>query len=721
MSIGSFLFEIGAEELPAGQILAISNHIKTKLEEVFEENLGRVPVSTVYTSPRRLFWEFKDIELEAKSQTHLLKGPAANIAKDSFGNWTPAALGFAKKNKINIPDLYVEDGYLLAKQTIQARKIQDLLEEQIPQIIASTPGTRFMRWANSSTKFARPIQWIAAFIVSNKQVQILDFQIENIKAGKLSQGHRFLDPSAFEFASAEEYRNELKKRSVIIDPEERKQHIIKESEELAKSINGQIIVEPKLLDELISIAENPSPILCQFDSKFLAVPDCVLQMVMLHHQRYIPIVSNGKLMPYFIAVSNNPLPQAIANIKSGNEKVIIPRFKDAEFFVQEDSRISLAERVLRLEKMNFLKGTFLQKTKRLEKIVARLIKELEPNYQGNPAAHAGDDLSRDSEIIKATTLSKADLTTNLVFEFTELQGQIGAVYAKQEGLSDLITSVIEDQYKPRFASDELPRTIGSKLLALADKLDNLVCAFALGNAPTGSADPFALRRQANGLLEIALHSHLIINLDALVDFVIKLQISDFGEGQIVTKIKGRGDKRQEVQVPELNWQDCPGLVKDFLSQRLLFVFETFHKNFEINKAVLAPANPLLEPNKHHMLVHSLNSLKNSASWTDFILATKRVFSFGQRSQIQLDSALFVTEEEVALYAAFGVVAKLKSQNLNYEPLLLDEDLLSLIKPINNFFDKVLINVEDSKLKNNRIALVTYAADSLMQIADFSTL
>lgn len=725
LNIGNLLLEIGAEELPAGQILAISNHIKTKLELLFQDSLGTIPETKVFATPRRLFWAFEGINLDPISKEIIHKGPPEHLVKDATGAWTQAALGFAKKNNLQAEDLYLEGGYLCGKEFITGRSIKAVLEEEIPQIIATTPGTRFMRWASNDIKFARPLQWIAAFIVAAKETQVLDFEIAGLKASKFSYGHRFLGPQEFDFGSVDEYVTRLKEHGVYVSAEDRKHRIISESEKLAKSVGGQIVVEDKLLDELLLITENPSPILCEFDAKFLAVPDCVLQMVMLHHQRYIPIVVDAKLMPYFIAVSNNPLPEAKANIKSGNEKVIVPRFNDAEFFVKEDAKIKLADRVLKLEKMNFLKGNFLQKVYRMQKITQYLIDEIQPNYTNNPASNPDDSFEPKAiaAMLEASLLSKADLTANLVFEFTELQGEIGSVYAAKEGLPSVVVNAIVEHYKPRFAGDELPKTIAGKILSIADKLDNLVCAFALGNIPTGSADPFALRRQANGLLEVVLHSHLIINLDALVDFVVALQQADFGDGEIVTKVKGRGDKRQEVQVSELNWQEAPGQVKEFLIQRLPSVFEIFHKNLELNKAVLAPANPLVDLNKRHMMLHLLNDLKQSKEFPIFVAAVTRVLNLAKtiKPVSKIDPALFELEQERNLYETLQGLDRLARQNFLYEPILKPSELVGLVAPINGFFDNVLVNVEDTKLRSNRQELLAYASSLLQDIGDFSLL
>lgn len=728
-NIGAFLLELGAEELPAGQILAISNHIKTAITDALNQAEIKFSSCENLYSPRRLFWYIDGLNLNAQDKEVEIKGPPEKIAKDANGSLSQAALGFAKKNNLEEKNLYFQDGYLYAKQSIKGHNAQALLQEQLPNIIASTPGTRFMRWANGELKFARPLQWIVALIISAKGNTTLDLEIEGLKASSKSRGHRFLAPDEFEVKSRDQYINELEKRGVYIQADKRKAKILEESEKLAETINAKIIPNQSLLDEVIMITENPAPILCEFNSSFLKVPDCVLQTVMIHHQRYIPLERDGKLIPQFIAVSNNPLPQAKANIKAGNEKVIVPRFKDAEFFVDEDSKIKLEDRVAKLEKLNFLKGTMLQKTKRLQKIAQYLINELKPHYQTNPARKEGDSLDDEDSILKSALLCKADLSTNLVFEFTELQGEIGGVYAEKQGLNNIVSKAIAEHYRPRFTGDNEPVTIAGKILSIADKIDNIVCAFALGKIPSGSADPFALRRQANGMLEVIIHGHLLLNIENLVDYVIKLQKEEFGDGDIVTKIRGRGEDRKEVQVAELNWQDCDRQVKEFLESRLLFVFELCHKDTQVNKAVLTRSRPLSAINKSHMMIHLVYNTKADQQFSKFVESVTRITNIAKieanidRAKLlkEIDSKLFEGEYEQRFFDAIKPLDVNGAQDLHYTPILSKDDLLGAVNPINSFFDNVLVNAENEKIKANRKALVAYASSVFGEIGDFTQL
>jgi len=725
-NIGNFLLELGAEELPAGQISNISNHIKTELLKALDSAEISYKEVKQSSTPRRLFWSINDLSLEVEDKEVEIKGPPEKIAKAEDGSFTQAALGFAKKNNLEESALEFKDGYLYAKQTIKGQSAESVLETALPVILSNTPGVRFMRWADGEVKFARPMQWILALIVSAKGKKVLNFNVEGLKAGSISYGHRFLGPEAFEVTSYDQYYSQLEKQGVFLDQEARKKKIIEESKKLAASVKGEVIFSDDLLDEVILITENPSPILCEFDTAFLKVPDCVLQTVMINHQRYLPIQINGKLSQYFIAVSNNPLPAARENIKSGNEKVIVPRFKDAEFFVEEDMKKTLKQRTLELSRLNSIKGTMEAKVKRLEKITAKLVADLKPSYNDkNPAKLKEDKLDADT-VKEATLLCKADLGTNLVFEFTELQGEIGGIYAEKEGYSKAVVTAISEHYKPRFAGDEPAKTIAGKLIAIADKLDNIVTSFALGKIPSGSADPFALRRQANGLLETVLHGHMILNLEDLVTYVVKIQEEEFGSGEMITKMKGRGEKRQEIQVPELEWDSCANKVIEFLEQRLEFVFSISHKDANIVKAILAKPHPFQELNKRHMMYHTVLDLKQEKNFADFVAAVTRISNIAKTetpvlSPDSINDKLFEGNYEKELLELVKPLDVNGSQNSSYEPILSSKDILKTVEPINKFFDNVLVNAEDEEIKKNRKALVAYADTVFKEIGDFSLL
>jgi glycyl-tRNA synthetase beta chain len=709
-----FLFELGAEELPSGQIKNIADYFSSKLKEYLEfYEITFGDLEQFYT-PRRIVISIKNIRTQVPDRKETIKGPPEKIAKAQDGGLTQAGLGFLKKNNATEDKSYFENGYLCIDKIVLGSNTKDTLEYILPLIIKNTPGVRFMRWANSDVKFARPPQWICS-ILGN---EIINFQLEDIKSSNKSYGHRFLGPEEFEVKDFKQCVKQLEKQGVILDQEKRKEKIVSESNAMAQSIGAEVIFDDDLLDEISLITESPSPILCDFDPRYLEIPECVLTTVMIQHQRYLPLKKNGKLTEQFIAISNNPLEKARQNIKEGNEKVIVPRFKDAEFFVEEDNKISLDERVEKLERLNFLKGTMLQKAKRLEKITEYITKEIAKTLDGNPTIEDKVELE---DIKRASLLAKADLSTNLVFEFTELQGEIGGIYAKRQGLSENIQNFIAEHYMPRFANDKHPSTLGGKIISIADKIDNIICSFALGKIPSGSADPFALRRQANGLLEIIVESRLILDLEALIQFICKLQEEEFGNGEVITKIKGRGENRKEVKSNELNWKETDKQVISFLESRLEFVFEQRHKHKSINKSVLSLESALKELNKRHVTIHFLASISNQAEFEALVEGVNRIINIckGKEFSDEIKPELFESDYEKEFYEISKKLNSVGDQNLNYDTVYNSELLFSAATTINKFFDNVLVNSEEEKIRANRQALVAYANKTFKNLADFS--
>jgi glycyl-tRNA synthetase beta chain len=711
---GDFLFELGAEELPSGQIKNIADYFSSKLKESLDEAQIIFATTVVYYTPRRITILIRDINLEVQDKEVEIKGPPEKITRAPDGKFTPAALGFLKKNNGEEKDAFFKDNYLFIKQSIKGQNAQAVLEKSLPEILKNTPGVRFMRWANSEAKFARPPQWMCAILAD----KVLDFELENLRSSNKSYGHRFLGPEEFTVKDFDQYVKQLEKQGVTLDQGLRKEKIVREANALAKSIGAETIYDDALLDEISLITENPSPVLCDFDSRFLQIPECVLTTVMIQHQRYIPLKRDGKLIEQFITISNNPLEKARHNIKVGNEKVIVPRFKDAEFFVHEDNKISLDERFVKLDRLNFLKGSMQQKAKRLEKISEYIASELEKTLSGNPMIESKLELD---DIKRAALLAKADLSTNLVFEFTELQGEIGGIYAAKQGFNKNIQESISEHYLPRFAGDKHPQNIGGKIIAIADKVDNIVCSFALGKIPSGSADPFALRRQANGLLEIIIESRLIMDIEKLIKFTCELQEKDFGNGDSITKIKGRGEDRQEVQVSELTWQGTDKAVIDFIESRLEFVFEQRHKNKDINKSVLSKGSALKELNKRHMTIHFLASISAQAQFEKLVEGVNRLINICKGKEIsqEIKPELFETDYEKEFYEVSKKLNSCKDQNLNYDTVYNPELLFSAADAISKFFDNVLVNSEEEKIRLNRQALVAYANNTFKDLADFS--
>jgi glycyl-tRNA synthetase beta chain len=709
-NFGTFILEIGVEEIPATQIEDIANHIKLEFEKLFSSKELFFKNAKTFYSARRLFFEFEGLQLYGEDKLIEIKGPPSHLAFQD-GKLSQAALGFLKKNNLSENQITEKNSYMYASFISKGIETKTLLENGFKTILESVPGERFMRWGDGELKFIRPIEWISCRLISCGKDLGINLELAGIRSSVNSHGHRFLGGS-LPINTSETFLDSLRSEFVLLNQEERKSFIVRESEKLAETINAKLVMDEDLLEEVTNLLEYPCPILCSFDESFLKIPQSVLITVMTKHQRYFPLVDKAdKILPNFIAISNNPLEKARENIRRGNEKVIVPRFKDAEFFVLEDMQIKLEDRLPRLKKINSSIGNMLEKSERIEKITGFLIENLKNTLEGNPAIEVTQSLDADSskKILRAAKLCKTDLTTHLVFEFTELQGEVGGVYASRQGEAELTAKSIEEHYLPRFAGDRLGASLGARLISIADRVDTLVCAFALGKIPKGSADPFALRRQANGLLELILHSHLILNINELIDFAVKLASDQFGIGQMKT-MKKRGE---EVQIPEYNWQEVYSLLKDFLKQRLEFVFQINHKDLDINQMVLnAPGlDPLEDLNKKHMLIHYFYELKKQAEFEKLMEALKRISNIlkneNQEDFEDPEEELFENEYEKNLFYSFKKLEPLIYSNWTYASKLETLDLIGLIKPINLFFDKVLVNVQDIKIKAKRINLLRF--------------
>jgi glycyl-tRNA synthetase beta chain len=768
-----FLLEIGVEEIPSALINNIKDSIASGIETLLSLHKLSFDKLISYGSPRRLYFEIQNLDSFSSDEEIILRGPASKIGvldeSAQIPSFTAAALSFAKKNQLTENDLYIQDGYIYAKSLKKGNTLKSILENGLAEIIKKTPGKRFMRWSDSENKFTRPIEWISSRLFSKEggATEDIKFDFEDIHTSNVSFGHRIYGKKEFTIQDQKSYFLKLREEHIILQPEERKALIIKEANKLAEQVKGKAVLDEDLLEEICGLVESPKAILCEFSKKYLEVPSLVLKTVMKVHQRYIPIANlnnSEELTPYFIVISNNPESIAEKNIKAGNEKVIIPRFEDACFFLNEDNKISLAERLPKLARINFQVGNMQEKAERLQKMTEVLINALEKtntNLVGSKTQSGSNyliDANERNDIIQAALIAKSDLDTKLVFEFTELQGEIGGIYAKRQGLSETISKAISEQYMPRFAEDKEPESLGGKLIALVDKLDNIIAYFAAGKIPKGSADPFALRRQANGLLQIIIHGELKFNLEKFLEKFINLnpiflKNSEFSADELLTKLR------------------------EFLEQRLEFVFAIHHKNPAINKAVINTDKPLQNLYNRHRVIHFMNEFventeigvceqsnygtarKRASSrlrrtndrnvlgvhedhednenaeigvceqspYAEFSQAAIRVNSMAKsfkdfnKSNIKIDNSLFKEAAEQELYKELETLEPKLRKHFNTELDFSIKDLNSISSSINNFFEHVLVNDTDLKIKENRQALIYRLDEAFKNIADFSLL
>lgn len=720
----NFLLEIGVEEIPSALIEEIADSIEYEIKKVLQENKLSFEKSIKLNSPRRLFFEIKELDSSSADEELILRGPPEKIAveeKDGEKKFTQAALGFAKKNDLSEADLEIKEGYVYASTIKKGKASKEILESEIPEIIKKTPGKRFMRWADTDAKFTRPIEWINAILINteNLKKELVEISFEDIKSSDLSFGHRIYGKNSFQVSDPKDYLTKLAEENIILDPQERKNYIRKASTQLAETVKGVPLIDADLLDEICGLVESPKAILCEFSKDYLEVPGLVLSTVMKVHQRYIPVASekhHEELLPYFIVISNNPEASAEKNIKEGNEKVIIPRFEDAMFFLKEDNKIKLNERLSRLEKINFQVGNMKEKAFRLEKLAELFITELKSKEQ-----KIDIDQSFENSCKLAAKLAKCDLDTQLVFEFTELQGEIGGIYAARQSYQDDVAKAISEHYRPRFANDEEPESLAGKIIAIVDKLDNLIANFAIGKVPKGSADPFALRRQANGLLGIIIHSQLNIDLENLIKTIIH-------SNPIYIETNNRiAAEGKEKKFKTLNTEDlCETTIK-FLEQRLDFVFAIYHSKSHINKAVIETDSPLKKLQFMHNSIHLLSAFEENSEYGDFSQAAARLASMTasfkdfNEQDLSINDSLLKDEPETELMKLTNELSKVLVNNYKLELNFTEKDLIKAIATINKFFDNVLVNDEDAATKKNRQNLVYNLNKLFADIADFSQL
>ena len=492
------LFEIGAEEIPAG----FMPHILGQLKQLAETKLNdaHLPFESIatYGTPRRLALIVKGLADTSAEISERHKGPSASIAYDADGNATKAAIGFARGKGLDVANLVVEDGYIYAETKTAGVPVKDIVTDMLPQLITGLNFPKSMHWGNLDAKFVRPVRWLVALL----DEEVIPVEFATVKSGNVTRGHRFLGADEITIKNASSYVDTLKENFVMVDQDARRELISKQLHDIAASKNASIVWDDDLLEEINYLVEWPTALCGGFEESYLALPDAAIITPMKDHQRYFPLVDqDGKLLPMFLTVRNGS-DHSIEVVQAGNERVLRARLDDAKFFFNEDRKKPLIDRQDGLTKIVFQEGlgNLADKTERLLKL-GRVFGE-----------ECG--LHEDAAVVleRATELAKTDLTTGMVTEFTELQGVMGKEYALLDGESPEVAEAIFEQYLPRFAGDVLPQTEAGKVLSIIDKVDNIVATFSRGLIPTGSQDPYALRRQTIGILNILLGSEWNISL-----------------------------------------------------------------------------------------------------------------------------------------------------------------------------------------------------------------
>ena len=660
--MSKYLLEVGTEELPYKFIPSAIEQLNKGFTTFLNDNKVKFSDVKVYATPRRLAVIVDGLESKTEDEEKIVKGPIAKVAFDEAGNLTKAGEGFARKNNLSKEDLYVEDNYVHAKIVIKGKPIAELLQENVPSIFMKLQGSHFMRWGYNDEKFSRPIKWIVSILDENEvKIKIIDKESSNH-----SRGHRFSTQDIL-IKHPDNYVEEMKKAHVIVDQAERKQIIVEKAKEEAAKLGAVPYYTDDLLEEVTFITEYPVPAVCEFDPVYLDIPEEVTVTVMAVHQRYFALHKDGKLINKFITMTNY-IGDEFKNIKTGNVRVIKARLDDAVFFFKEDTKKPLVDYVEALKGVTFQKGmgTMFDKTQRLIKL---------------SNAIAGDLNVPTKDVERTALLCKADLTTNLVFEFTELQGFIGADYARVSKEDDKVVQGIKEHYFPLNAESETAKGIEGQIVGIADKIDTVCAVFAAGKKPTGSSDPLGVRRAALGVIKTILDGELKIDVDKYIKEALKLL---------------------PVQ------RDCADEVNEFFVQRMIiFLADRYNKNVLEACSKKNPLKDIADYVQRVQVVSEMNSPQLNENANRVIRILKD--STGEN----VNEKYFVEPIEKILYNAINNI----DENVNYNKYL--EELESLNSTVSKFFEDVLVMDKDENVKNNRIALLSLLKGKYEHLTDFS--
>ena len=683
----NFLVEIGTEELPPKALKTLA----TSFADNVEAELNQVGLTfdkiEWFAAPRRLAVKVLNLATQQPSKEIEKRGPAVSAAFDAEGKPTKAAEGWARGCGITVEQaerIATDKGeWLVHRAKIEGQPTKNLLNDIVANALAKLPIPKPMRWADKTVQFIRPVHTVTMLLGD----ELIEGEILGVVSSRTIRGHRFLGEKEFEIQHADQYPQLLREKgSVVADFNERKAEILAKSQAKATALGGMADIEESLLEEVTSLVEYPNVLAAKFEERFLAVPAEALVYTMKGDQKYFPIYDkDGKLLPHFIFVSNIN-PEDPTAIIEGNEKVVRPRLTDAEFFFKTDLKQKLVDRLPRLETVLFQQqlGTLKDKTDRIEQLAGEIAKQI------------GAD---EAKAKRAGLLSKCDLMTNMVFEFTDTQGVMGMHYARHDGEDEEVAVALNEQYMPRFAGDELPKSLVASAVALADKFDTLTGIFGIGQAPKGSADPFALRRAALGALRIIVEKNLPLDLEDLV----KKSAALFGD--------------------KLTNQNVVADVVDFMLGRFRAWYQDEGIAVDVIQAVLArrPTRPA----DFDARVRAVSHFRTLDSAEALAAANKRVSNILAKADAAIGEINLTACVEPAEKALAEAVLALRTE---VQPLIAQGDytavldkLANLRAPVDNFFDNVMVNAEDPVLRQNRLAILNTLQGLFLQVADISVL
>lgn len=677
------LIEIGTEELPPKNLKAMMTSFTSAFSNALTEAQFEFDAIEGYATPRRLALRVRVLAPTQPIQHLEKRGPSVKAAVDADGNPTKAAMGFMSSCGVTsieqLEQIETEKGaWLVFRQEQPGKSLENMLQALLEKSLAELPIERRMRWGAMREEFVRPVQWIVALYGT----EILPCKLFNITAGRLSRGHRFMSSGDISITAASEYLEALSQAHVIADFSERKNKISDQLEQISKQEACHVEIDEDLLDEVTALVEWPVALMGQFDSVFLNVPEEALISAMKEHQRYFHMTdSTGKMLPRFITISNieSNNPQAVIG---GNERVILPRLTDARFFFDQDKKHSLESKLDRLASVVFQSelGSYRDKTDRISQLAGYIAEQI------------GADVNAAK---RAATLCKSDLVSDMVNEFPDLQGIMGGYYAIHDGESELVASAIREHYQPTSAGGTLPLSLEAKAVAMADKLDTLVGMFGIGQPPSGSRDPFALRRQTIGVIRMCVEGELDLNLDSVIEKSIEIYSQKF---------------------------DALPIYK-YLGERLKSWYQEKGIRFDSVDAVIKAKGWQANLNNTNKKIKALEVFRDSNQAESLIAANKRVANIlkktGSDKQSAVDPTLFTEQVETDLYNAINAAsATLKSLNDDAEKL---QHLGELRECIDRYFDEVMVMTEDKATRANRIATLTSMRLLFLQVADISLL
>ncbi|MCL7767540.1 glycine--tRNA ligase subunit beta [Pasteurella multocida] len=688
MTTQNFLAEIGTEELPPKALKKLATAFAENVEQ--ELNQAGLAFDNVewFAAPRRLAVKVLGLATSQPSKQIEKRGPAVSAAFDAEGKPTKAAEGWARGCGISVEQaerVATDKGeWLVHRATIEGQPTKNLLKDMVANALAKLPIPKPMRWADKTVQFIRPVHTVTMLLGD----ELIEGEILGVESARTLRGHRFLDEREFQISHADQYPTLLKEKgSVVADFNERKALILAKSQEKATALGGVADIEDDLLDEVTSLVEYPNVLAAKFEERFLAVPAEALVYTMKGDQKYFPIYDkDGKLLPHFIFVSNIN-PDDPSKIIEGNEKVVRPRLTDAEFFFKTDLKQRLEDQLPRLETVLFQQqlGTLRDKTARIEQLAGEIAKQI------------GAD---EAKAKRAGLLSKCDLMTNMVFEFTDTQGVMGMHYARHDGEDEEVAVALNEQYMPRFAGDELPKSLVASAVALADKFDTLTGIFGIGQQPKGSADPFALRRAALGALRIIVEKNLPLDL-----------------AEIVKKSSALfGDKLTNANVVED--------VVEFMLGRFRAWYQDEGIAVDVIQAVLA-RRPT-KPSDFDARVRAVSHFRALEAAEALAAANKRVSNILAKVEGELPANIDTTlcaeaAEKVLAEQVIALQAELAPLFAKGEYQVALDRLAALREPVDTFFDNVMVNAENPQLRQNRLAILNNLRNLFLQVADISLL